>query len=167
MEVSFWMTDTGRPPEELPWVLVGHTCVESPRLSLMVHGLPADRVWYLALVQAYLEQGRATDKAWYHGVVVTNAWKARTDNQWAVCREVKKKSVDARVRLYDIGLHTVYCQYPREVVRIPEPNDGRVGVFLQGSSVEGQPLKARAAAVQVKGVGQETEVIVDKVVYGA
>ena len=40
-------------------------------------------------------------------------------------------------------------------------------VFLDGSGVEGQPPKAGAAAVQVKGVGQETELIVEKVVYEA
>ena len=39
-------------------------------------------------------------------------------------------------------------------------------VFLDGSGVEGQPPKAGAAAIQVKGVGQETESIVHNVVYG-
>ena len=82
-------------------------------------------------------------------------------------RGVKEISVDARVRPYDIGRHTVYCHYPKEVVRIPEPRDGRVVVFLDGSGLEGQPPKAGSAAVQVKGAGQETEVIVNKVVYGA
>ena len=38
-----------------------------------------------------------------------------------------------------------------------EPTEGRVVVFLDRSGVEGQPSKAGAAAVQVKGVGQETE----------
>ena len=86
--VSFRMTDTGRPAEEAPLVPVGHTCGESARqIRLTVHGLPADRVWYLVLVQAYLEQGRAKgDSAWCHGVVVTNGWKPRTDNRWAVYR---------------------------------------------------------------------------------
>ena len=69
--VSFWMTDSGRPHEEAPIVPVGHKCGESARrIRLTVHGLPADRVWYLVLVQAYLEQGRAKgDRAWCHGVV--------------------------------------------------------------------------------------------------
>ena len=75
--------------------------------------------------------------------------------------------VEERVREYDIGRHTVYCHYTREVVRIPEPTEGRMVVFLDGSGVEGQQSKAGAAAIQVKGVGQETESIVDKVVYGA
>ena len=53
--VSFRMTDTGRPEEEAPIVPVGHNCGESARrIRLTVHGLPADRVWYLVLVQAYL-----------------------------------------------------------------------------------------------------------------
>ena len=51
-------------------------------------------------------------------------------------------------------------------MRIPEPTAGRVVVFLDGSGVEGQPPKARAAAIQVKGVGEETESMVDKTVYG-
>ena len=86
MAVSFWMTDTGRPDEEAPIVTVGHKCGESARrIRLTVHGLPADRVWYLVLVQAYLEQGRAKrDRAWCHGVVATKGWKARTDNKWVV-----------------------------------------------------------------------------------
>ena len=51
--VSFRMTDTGRPDEEAPMVPVGHKCGESARrIRLTVHGLPADRVWYLVLVQA-------------------------------------------------------------------------------------------------------------------
>ena len=167
--VSFRMTDTGQLEEEAPIVPVGHKCGESARrIRLTVHGLPADRVWYLVLVQAYLEQGRAKgDRAWCHGVVVTNGWKARTDNKWAVHRGVKELSVEAGVREYDIGRHTVYCHYPRGVVRIPEPTEGGVVVFPDGSGVEGQPPKAGAAVVQVKGVGQETESIVDKVVYGA
>ena len=84
--VSFRMTDTGRPEEEAPIVPAGHKCGESARrIRLTVQGLPADRVWYLVLVQAYLEQGRANgDRAWCHGVVVTKGWKARTDNKWAV-----------------------------------------------------------------------------------
>ena len=153
--VSFRMTDMGRPAEEAPSVPVGHTCGESaPRITLTVHGLPADRVRYLVLVQAYLEQGRAKgDRAWCHRVVVTNGWKARTDNKWVVYWGVKELSIDERLRTYDIGLHTVYCQYPREMVRILEPEDGRVVVFLDGSGVEGRPPKARVAAVQVKGVG--------------
>ena len=147
-------------------MLLGQTCGKSGRrIRLTVHGLPADRVCYLVLVQAYLEQGRVYgDEAWCHGVVVTNSWKARTDNRWAIYRAVIKISVDESVGTYDIGLHTVYCHYPREVVRITDPKDGRVVVFLDGSGVEGQPPKAGAAGVQVKGVGQETEVILEKVV---
>ena len=54
--VSFQMTDSGRPEQEAPKVPVGHKCEESARrIRLTVHGLPADRVWYLVLVQAYLE----------------------------------------------------------------------------------------------------------------
>ena len=69
--------------------------------------------------------------------------------------------------MYDMGLHTVYCHYPREQVRILEPKDGRVVVFADKSGLQGQPPEAQAAAVQVKGVGQEGEVIINKVVYGA
>ena len=81
--VIFRMTDTGRPNEEAPIVLVGHKCGESARrIRLTVHGLPADRVWYLVLVQAYLEQGRAKrDRAWCHRVVLSKSWRARTDNK--------------------------------------------------------------------------------------
>ena len=43
---------------------------------------------------------------------------------------------------YNIGLHTVYCYYLREVLRIPEPKEGRVVLFLDGSGLEGQPPKA-------------------------
>ena len=49
------------------------------------------------------------------GVVVTNGCKARTDNNSAVYRVVKELSVDEGVRTYDMGLHTVYCHYLREV----------------------------------------------------
>ena len=80
---------------------------------------------------------------------------------------MKEIGVHARMQTYDIGQHTVYCHYSREVVCITEPKDGRVVVFLDRSGVEGQPPKAGTAAVQVKGVGKETEVIVDGVVYGA
>ena len=130
-------------------------------------GLPANRVWYLVLVQAYLEQGRAKgDRTWCHGVVLTKGWKAGTDNKWAVYQGVKELSVEDGVRQYDIGRHTVCCHYPREVVRIPEPTDGRVVAFLDGSGVGGQPCKAGAAAIQVQEVGQETKSIVNKEVYG-
>ena len=130
--------------------------------------LPADRVWYLVLVQAYPEQGRAKgDMACCHGVVVTKGWKAGMDNKWAVNRGVKEIRVDAQLQTYDINPHTVYCHYPKEVVRILERTDGRVVVFLDGPGLERQAPKAGAAAVQVKEMGQETEVIVDKVVYGA
>ena len=59
------------------------------------------------------------------------------------------------------------ASYLRQVVRIPDPTEDRVVVFLDGSGVEGQPPKVRAAAIWVKGVGQETESMVDKMVYGA
>ena len=167
--VSFRMTDTGQPKEEAPIVSVGHKCGESARrIRLTVHRLPADRVWCLVLVQAYLEQGRAKgDRAWCHGVVVTKGWKARADNKWAVYRGVKELSVEEGVREYDIGCPKVYCHHLREVVRIPEPPEGRVVVFLDGSGVEGRPPKAQAAAIRVKGVGQDTESMVDRIVYGA
>ena len=108
--VSFRMTDTGRPEEEAPIVPVGHKWGESARrIRLTVHGLPAAKVWYLVLVQAYLEQGTAKgDRAWCHGVVVTKGWKARTDNKWAVYRGVKELSVEDGVREYDIGRHRVH-----------------------------------------------------------
>ena len=121
--VSFRMTDAGRPDEEAPIVPVGHKCGESARrIGLTVHGLPADRVWYLILVQAYLEQGRGKgDRAWCHGVVVTKGWRARTDNKWAVYRGVRELSIEDGVRQYGIGRHRVYSHYPREVVRIRDP----------------------------------------------
>ena len=167
--VSFRMRDTGRPDEEAPIVPVGHKCGESARrIRLTIHGLPADSVWYLVLVQAYLEQGRAKgDRAWCQGVVVTKGWKARTDNKWAVYRGVREPSIGDGVREYGIGRHKVYCHYPREVVRILEPTEERVVLFLDGSGVEGQPPMAGAAAVRVKGVGQVTECVVEKMVYGA
>ena len=148
---------------------MGHKCGESARkIRLMVHGLPADRVWYLVLVQVYLEQGRAKgDRAWCHGVVVTKGWRDRTDNKWAVYRGVRELSIEEGVREYGIGRHRVYCHYPREVVRIPEPTEERVVLFLDGSGMEGQPPMAGAAAVRVKGVGQVTESVVEKMVYGA
>ena len=167
--MSFWMTDSGRPNEEAPIVPVGHKCGESTgRIRLTVHGLPADRVWYLVLVRAYLEQGRAKgDRAWCHGVVVTKGWKARTDNGWAVYRGVSELSIGDQVREYGIGRHKVYCHYRRQVVRIPEPTEERVVLFLDGSRVDGQPPMAGAAAVRVRGVGQVTESVVEKMVYGA
>ena len=167
--VSFRMTDTGRPDEHAPIVPVGHKCGESARrIRVTVDGLPADRAWYLVLVQAYLEQGRAKgDRAWCHGVVVTKGWRARTDNKWAVYRGVRELSIEDGVRQYGIGGHRVYCHYPREVVRISEPTEERVVLFLDGSGVEGQPPMAGAAAVRVKGVGQVTESVVEKMVYGA
>ena len=82
MAVSFWMTDTGRTAAEASLVPVGHTSGESARrIRLTVHGLPADRVWYLVLVPAYVEEGRGKrHRAWCHGVPVTNGWKAGRDN---------------------------------------------------------------------------------------
>ena len=163
MALRFRMTDTNRPKEEAPIVPVGHKFGESARrIKLTVHGLPVDRVWYLVPVQTYLEQGRAkADRAWCGG------WKARTDNKWAVYRGVRELSVEDGVREYGIGRHRVYCHYPREVVRIPEPTEERVLIFLDGSGVERQPPKAEAAAIRVKELGQETESVVDKMVYGA
>ena len=147
---------------------MGHKCGESARrIRLTVHGLPADRVRYLVLVQAYLEQGRAKgDRAWCHGVVVKKGWKAGADNKWAVYRGVKELSIEEGVREYDISRHRVYCHYPREVVRMPERTEGRVVVFLKRSGLDGQPPKAGAAAIRVKGVGQETGSMVGKMVYG-
>ena len=167
--VSFWMTDLGRPDEEAPIVPVGHKCGESARrIRLTVHGLPVDRVWYLDLVQAYLEQGRAKgDRAWCHRVVVTKGSKARADNKWAVYRGRRELSIGDGVRDYAIGRHKVYCHYPREMMRIPEPTEERMVLFLDGSGVEGQPPKAGAAAVRVRKVGQVTESVVEKMVYGA
>ena len=49
----------------------------------------------------------------------------------------------------------------------PEPTEERVVLFLDGSGVEGQPPKAGAAAVRVRGVGQVTDSVVEKMVYGA
>ena len=169
MAANFLMTDTGRPEKEATIVPVGHKCGESARrIRLKFHRLPTARVWYLVLVQACLEQGRAKgDRAWCHGVVVTKGWKARTDNKWAAYRGMRELSVEDGVRECGIRRRTVYCQYPREVVRIPEPTEVRVVIFLDGSRMEGQPLKAGAAAIQVTGVGQETESVVDKMVYGA
>ena len=166
--VSLRMTDTEGPEEEECIVPVGHKCGESARkFGLTVHGLPADREWYLVLVQAYLEQGRAKRvRAWCHGLVVTKGWKTRTANKWGVYRGMKELSVEDGVREYDIGRHRVYCHYPREVVCIPEPTEDRVVIFLHGSGVEGQPPKVGAAAIQVKGAGQWTESVVDKMVYG-
>ena len=96
---------------------------------------------------------------------MTKGWKARTDNKWAVYGGVKELSIEEGVREYDIGRHKVYCHYPREVVRIPQPTEGSVVVFLDGSGRGGQPPKAGPAAIRVKGVGQEMESMVDKMVY--
>ena len=152
--VSFRMTDEGQPEEEAPIVPVGHKCGEcARRIRLTVHRFLAHRVWYLVPVQAYPEQGRAKgDRAWCHGAVMMKGWKARTDNKWAVYSGVRELSLKDCVREYGIGRHRVYCHYLREVVRIPEPTEGTVVIFLDGSGVEGQPPKAGAAAVRVKGV---------------
>ena len=61
----------------------------------------------------------------------------------------------------------MYCHYPREVGRIPEPTEERVVLFLDGFGVEGQLPMAGTAAVRAKGVGQVTESVVQKIVYGA
>ena len=163
------MTDTGRLEEEAPKTPVGHRCGESARkIRLTVHGMPANRVWYLVLVQAYLEQGRAKgDRAWCHRVVMTKGWRARTDKKWAVYRGVTELSFEDGVREYGIGRHRVYCHYPSEVVRIPEPTEMRAVLFLDGSGVEGQPPMAEEAAVRVKGPGQVTDSVVKKMLYGA
>ena len=81
--VSFRITDTGRPAQGASLVPSGQACGESAqRIRLTVHWLPADRVWYLVLVQLYLEQDRAKGgRAWCQGVVLTKGWKARTDNK--------------------------------------------------------------------------------------
>ena len=83
MAVGFWMTDPGGPEEEAPKVPVGQKCGErARRIRLTVHGSPANRMWYLVLVQAYLEQGRAKEhRAWCHGVVVTKGCKARAERR--------------------------------------------------------------------------------------
>ena len=52
-------------------------------------------------------------------------------------------------------------------MRILEPTEERVVLFLDRSRVEGQPPMAGAAAVRVKGVGQVTESVVEKMVYRA
>ena len=98
---------------------------------------------------------------------MTKGWKARTDNKWAVHRGVRELSIEDGVREYGIRRHRVYCHHLREAVRIPEPTEDRMVIFLDGAGVEGQPPKAGAAAVRVKGVGHETESVVDKMVYGA
>ena len=98
---------------------------------------------------------------------MTKGWKARMDNKWAVYRGVRELSIGDGVREYGIGRHKVYCHYPREVVRILEPTEERVVLFLERSGVEGQPPKAGAAAVRVSGVGQVTERVLGKMVYGA
>ena len=100
-------------------------------------------------------------------MVVTKGWRARTDNKWAVYRGMRELGMEDGVREYGIGRHRVYCHYPREVVRIPEPMEERVVLFLDGSGVEGQPPMAGAAAVRVKGVGQVRESVVEKMVYRA
>ena len=84
-------------------------------------------------------------------MVVTKGWRARTDNIWAVYGGVRELSIEDGVREYGIRRHRVYCHYPRGVVRIPEPTEDRVLLFLDGSGVEGQPPMAGAAAVRVKG----------------
>ena len=52
-------------------------------------------------------------------------------------------------------------------MRILEPTEERVVLFLDGTRVEGQPPMAGAAAVRVKGMGQVTESVVQKMVYRA
>ena len=146
--VIFQMTDTGRPEEEAPIVPVGHKCAEDAwRIRLTVHQLPADRVWYLVLVQVYLEQGRAKgDRAWCHEVVVTIGWKARPDNKWAVYMGVGELSIEDGVREYGIGRHRAYCHFPRKVVCIPEPTEDTVVISPArggGSGYTGQGVGTR------------------------
>ena len=105
--------------------------------------------------------------AWCDREVVTKGWKTRTDNKCAVYRGVRELSVEDGVRGYGIRRHRVYCHYPREVVRIPEPTEDRMVILLDGFGVEGQPPKVEAAAIRVNGVRQETESAVAKMVYGA
>ena len=89
--LSFRLTGMSQPAEEVPLVPLGHKCGESARrIRLTVHRLPPSRVWYLFLVQAYLEQGRGKgERAWCRGVLVTKGWKARTDNKCEVYSGVK------------------------------------------------------------------------------
>ena len=81
-------------------------------------------------------------------------------------RGVRELSIEDGVREYGIGRHRVYCHYPWEVMRIPEPREERLVLFLDGSGMEGQ-LPMGAAAVRVSGVGQVTESVVERMVYGA
>ena len=76
-------------------------------------------------------------------MVVTKGWKARTDNKWAVYRGVRELTTEDGVREYGIGRHKVYCHYPREVVRIPEPTEERVVLFLEGSGGGGSGSKGQ------------------------
>ena len=71
------------------------------------------------------------------------------------------------MREYGIRRHRVYCHYPMEVMRIPDHTGDRVVIFLEWSGVYGQPRKAGAVAVRVRVVGQETESMVERIVYGA
>ena len=99
-------------------------------------------------------------------MVVTKGWKAWTDNNRAVYRGVKEVSVKDGVREYGFGRSRVYCHYPREVVRIPQHTEDRLVIFLNGSGLDGEPPKAGAATLRVKGVGEETESVVERMVYG-
>ena len=124
------------------------------------------RVWYLVLVQAYLEQGRAKgDRAWCHGVGVTKGWKARTDNKWAVYRGVRELNIGDGVREYGIGTHKVYCHYPRGAA-----HTGAHGG--EGGAVSGQ-VRSRGTTTQGEGSGSKGQGggtgdgVVKKMVYGA
>ena len=100
-------------------------------------------------------------------MVVTKGWSAQTDNKWAVYRGTRELSIEDGVRQYGFGRQRVYSHYPREVVRILDPTEERVVLFLDGSRVKGQPPMAGAAAVRIKGVGEVTESVVEKMVYEA
>ena len=60
--------------------------------------------------------------------MVTKGWKARTGKKWAVYMGVKELSIEVQVPEYDIGCHTVYCQYPRELSHMMEPTEGSEAV---------------------------------------
>ena len=75
---------------------------------------------------------------------VTKGWEARTDNKWAVYRGVGELSIGDGGREYGIGRQRVYCHYPREVVRIPEPTEEGWCSFWTGSEwKDNQPRRGQ------------------------